>query len=88
MATYFRAGVSSRTFSYLGDYTWRRVILWLRRKHPRSSWKQLRRRYLPKWRPTEGDTTLFNPATVAIERYRYRDYSIATPWTPATTTNT
>lgn len=45
--TYFRAGTSSRTFNYLGYYTWHRVTRWLRRKHPGTTWKQLRRRYLP-----------------------------------------
>jgi RNA-directed DNA polymerase len=30
---YFRPGVSHATFAYLSTYTWRRVILWIRRKH-------------------------------------------------------
>ncbi len=34
-AAYFRYGASKRTFSYLGYYAWWRIILWLRRKHPR-----------------------------------------------------
>ena len=34
---YFRHGVSKATFSYLCAYTWRRVVYWLRRKHPRAS---------------------------------------------------
>jgi RNA-directed DNA polymerase len=46
-ATYFRHGVSKGTFSYLDAFTWRRVVCWLRRKHHRISWKNLRRRYLP-----------------------------------------
>ena len=33
---YFRSGVSSRTFHYLRHYTWRRVVGWLRRKHPQA----------------------------------------------------
>ena len=44
---YFRYGVSKRTFSYLRAFVWRRVVCWLRHKHLRASWKQLRRRYLP-----------------------------------------
>ena len=44
---YFRAGVSSRTFEYLRGFVWRRVMGWLRRKHRRANWKQLRRRYCP-----------------------------------------
>lgn len=77
--TYFRSGSSARTLSYLGTYTWDRVVRWLRRKHKNITWKQLRRRYLPGWRPTEGEATLFEPATVPIEWYRYRG-NIATPW--------
>ena len=42
---YFRPGVSSATFAYLSAYTWARVIGWLRRKHRRITWKELRRRY-------------------------------------------
>jgi Group II intron, maturase-specific domain len=41
----FRPGVSSATFQYLSSYTWGRVMKWLRRKHRRISWKDLRRRY-------------------------------------------
>ena len=77
---YFRHGASKATFSYLCAYTWRRVVHWLRRKHPHANWKWLRRHHLPGWWPTEGEATLFNPATVAITRYRYRGKNIATPW--------
>ena len=42
---YFRPGVSSATFAYLGAYTWARVIGWLRCKHRRITVKELRRRY-------------------------------------------
>ncbi len=41
---YFRHAVAKQTFSYLEEYTWRRVIGWLRRKYHRGNWKQLRRR--------------------------------------------
>ena len=77
---YFRHGVSARTFSYLNAWSWRRVVNWLRHKHPRASWKWLRRHHLPRWRPTDGEATLFNPATVPITRYYYRGTKIATPW--------
>ena len=40
----FRPGVSARAFSYLGYYTWSRCR-WLRRKHHRATWKDLRRLY-------------------------------------------
>src|SRR5215218_3586348 len=59
--SYFKHGVSKATFSYLRAYVWRRVVCWLRRKHPRASWKWLRRRYLPGWWPTDGEVTLVNP---------------------------
>jgi RNA-directed DNA polymerase len=42
---YFRPGVSYATFAYLGHYLWFRVWHWLRRKHPRITWKDIRRRY-------------------------------------------
>lgn len=79
-ANYFRHGVSKVTFDYLNAFSWRRVICWLRRKHRHASWKQLRRRYLPGWRPTEGEVSLFNPCTVAVTRYRYRGAQIPSPW--------
>jgi RNA-directed DNA polymerase len=81
---YFRPGVSSATFQYLSAFTWRRVIGWLRRKHPRINWKQLRRRYCPDgWWPTEDGVTLFSTAAVRTTRYRYRGTTIASPWASA-----
>src|SRR6266508_2911930 len=77
---YFQHGVSSQTFSYLDAYTWRRVICWLQRKHPQASWRWLRRRYLPGWRPTGTRLALYDPRSVRIIRYRYRGERIATPW--------
>ena len=82
--TYFRHSVAKATFNYLCSYGWRRVICWLRHKHPRASWKQLRRRYLPAWWPTEGRVRLANPAEVPVTRYRYRGTRIPTPWTSTT----
>jgi RNA-directed DNA polymerase len=78
--TYFRHGSSSATFDYLRAFAWRRVVGWLRRKHPRISWKELRRRYLPGWWPTQGVVRMFNPGAVRIVRYRYRGVKIPTPW--------
>ena len=43
---YFRHGVSKATFAYLRQFTWLRVVGWLRRKHRRANWEWLRRRYL------------------------------------------
>jgi RNA-directed DNA polymerase len=78
---YFRHGVSSVTFQYLRAFTWRRVIGWLRAKHPRATWKQLRRRYLdPGWWPQDGAVRLFNPGAVTTIWYRYRGTAIPSPW--------
>jgi RNA-directed DNA polymerase len=79
--SYFRHGVSKATFGYLRAFVWRRVVCWLRHKHPRLSWKQLRRRYLPGWWPTDGDVQLVNPGAVVVSRYRYRAARIPSPWT-------
>lgn len=68
---------------YLSAYTWRRVWLWLRHKHPNATVAELRRRYLRKWWPEQDSVVLFNPATVTIIRYRYRG-NIPTPWTTTT----
>lgn len=80
---YFRFGVSSATFNYLRAFTWRRVVNWLRHKHPQANWKQLRRRYLPRWWPTDSDAgvSLLDPSGIATVRYRYRGAHIPTPWT-------
>jgi RNA-directed DNA polymerase len=79
---YFRHGCSARTFRYLGQFAWERILKWLRRKHPNATWKQLRRRYLPGWWPTDGSVVLANPEKVTVIRYRYRGAAIPTPWTP------
>ncbi|CAN5878244.1 group II intron reverse transcriptase/maturase [soil metagenome] len=79
---YFRHGVSNATFCYLRHFVWWRAVAWLRKKHRRANWKQLRRRYLlgtSRW-PTDGDVTLFDPAAVAIIRYRFRGQQIPSPW--------
>ena len=80
-ANYFRHGVSARTFDYLNSWSWWRVVNWLRHKHRRANWKWLRRHYLPGWRPTDGETTMFNPTAIPITRYRYRGTRIPSPWT-------
>jgi RNA-directed DNA polymerase len=77
---YHRHGASSKTFSYLSAFTWRRVWIWLRHKHPNATVKELRRRYLPGWWPTQDEARLFKPDAVAIRRYRYRGAAIASPW--------
>ena len=44
---YFRYGVSKATFGYLDQYTWHRVVRWIRKRHNRTKWAVLLRRYLP-----------------------------------------
>jgi len=80
LCNYFRPGVSSAAFAYLRAFAWRRVFGWLRRKHPRSTWKDLRRKYCDAgWWPRDGQTALFNPAAVRTTRYRYRGTVIPSP---------
>ena len=78
--TYFRHGVSKATFGYLDQYTWHRVVRWIRKRHHKTKWAVLLRRYLPQWRPTEDGVVLFQPQTVTVSRYRYRAANIAAPW--------
>ena len=81
---HFRPGVSSAAFAYLRAFVWRRVFGWLRRKHPRSTWKDLRRKYCGAgWWPRDGETALFYPAAVRTTRYRYRGTVIPSPWPQA-----
>jgi RNA-directed DNA polymerase len=79
---YFRPGVSTDAFSYLSYYAWQQVGRWLRRKHHRSAWKDLRRLYYKgdAWWPASEDRQLFNPAKTGTTRYRYRGTAIPTPW--------
>jgi RNA-directed DNA polymerase len=78
---YFRPGVSSATFQYLSSYVWKRVMKWLKRKHRRTSWKELRRRYCGgRWWPASNDRELFDPGKVRTTRYRYRGTVIPSPW--------
>lgn len=83
-AAYFRYAAAKRTFSYLGYYTWWRVVNWLRKKHPRMTWKQIRRRYFGKDQIQDRGIVLYNPAAMRVERYRYRGARICTPWNQAT----
>lgn len=78
---YFRHGVSKTTFAYVHQFTWLRVVGWLRRKHRRANWKFLRRRYLAnRWWPEHEGMALFDCRAVPVTRYRYRGTRIPTPW--------
>ncbi len=85
--THFRHDVSKANFSYLSAFLWKRAVIWLRKKHPDATWKQLRRLYLPDWWPTEGKKTLFDPSVVPVTRYRYRGERIPSPWAIQTETD-
>jgi RNA-directed DNA polymerase len=75
---YFKYGCSNATFSYLRSYLWKEIVRWQKRKHRRTPWKQLRRRY-GIW-PADGDVKLFDPARVSAKRYYYRGTRIPAPW--------
>ncbi len=83
---YHRHNASKRCFAYLSYYLWWRVIRWLRKKYPRLTWKQIRRRCWGRhWTSREG-TRLAWPAEVPVTRYRYRGHQIPSPWATATGT--
>jgi RNA-directed DNA polymerase len=78
---YFRHAAAKRTFDYLGYYAWWRVGRWLRKKHPRLTWKQINRRYTSDGTFQDKGIALFNPGSVSVTRYRYRGARIPDPWT-------
>jgi RNA-directed DNA polymerase len=78
---HFRSGVSSATFQYLSSYVWKLVMKWLKHKHYKSSWKEVRRRYRAgRWWPAGQERELFDPGKVHTTRYRYRGAVIPSPW--------
>jgi RNA-directed DNA polymerase len=80
---YFRHAASGRCFQYLGHFLWWRVVRWLRKKHKRLTWKQIRRRWwTTKW-TAPGGARLYWPQHVRIVRHPYRGNRIPTPWTIA-----
>jgi RNA-directed DNA polymerase len=82
---YFKYGCSSATFRYLRSYLWKEITRWQARKHRRTPWRQLRRRY-GIW-PADGGTGLFDPGRVSAKRYYYRGTRIPSPW-PSTVMRT
>jgi RNA-directed DNA polymerase len=78
-SAYYQYGVSSCVFNKINRYAWQRVTSWIR-KHHGISWKVLFRRYMSSGRLAAGGITL-TEAKVADTRYRYRGYTIPTPWT-------
>jgi RNA-directed DNA polymerase len=88
-ANYFRHGVSKAVFSQLTYYAWRRIGIWIRRKHRRITWREVRNRFCDTgWRFAHNGVVFRGAASVTVTRYRYRGARIPTPWTinqPATT---
>ena len=78
--TYFRHGVSSRTFSYVDHYAFWRIVEWLRKRHVGLNMHTLVRRHLPGWEIHDAGVEMFRPRKIAVERYRYRGARIPTPW--------
>ena len=78
---YFRHAAAKRTLEYLGYYAWWRVGRWLRKKHPRLTWKQIQRRYTSEGTFQAKGIALFNPGSISVTRYRYRGARIPNPWT-------
>jgi RNA-directed DNA polymerase len=85
-AFYFRHGSSSRAFGALNHHVWWRVWRWLRNKHPNRNGRWIIRHYYGpgQWWPTANEVRLFQPATVSIQRYRFRGTKIPNPWTAQT----
>ena len=80
-AGYFRAGVSSATFSYLSHYAWQTVWRWMLRKHRKATRTQLRHRYCGGgWWPATEDHVLIDLTKIGTTRYRYRGSVIPSPW--------
>jgi RNA-directed DNA polymerase len=83
-ANYFRHAVAKSTFSMLDNFTWRRVIRMLSRRH-HWRWKDVRRQYTTpqgRWLPVSaGEVSLLRIAAIPVTRYRYRGSNIPSPWT-------
>jgi RNA-directed DNA polymerase len=87
-ANYFRHGVSKKVFSQVDYHAWRRTGTWIRRKHGRITWREVRRRFCqPGWQFTHNGVTFRGAASVPVTRYRYRGTRIPTPWTLTPSTN-
>jgi RNA-directed DNA polymerase len=80
---YFRHAVCSHTLDHLRHFVEWRMIRWLRKRH-RWHWRQFRRRFTTpsgRWLPIGADgIVLFNPASIAVTRYRYRGERIPNPY--------
>lgn len=80
---YYRYGSSSATFGYLGWWVWHRVFRWLRRKHPKRTWRWVQHRYERDSNWVAGPVTLLRVQGVRTRRWEYRGFRIPAPWAPA-----
>ena len=82
-ANYFKHAVCKHTLGHLENFVWHRVVRWWMRLH-RWKWKDVRRRLIGptgRWRrPSADGVELFDLASVAVTRYRYRGSKIPNPW--------
>jgi RNA-directed DNA polymerase len=82
-ANYFKHAVCKHLFSQLASFTWWRMIRWQMQLH-RWKWKDVRRWLTTPagaWKPiTANGIVMFNLASVAVTRYRYRGNTIPNPW--------
>ena len=83
-AGYFRYAAAKRTFAYLGYYTWWRVDALASQEAPAADLEAAQTTLLRQGRASRNGITLYNPATMRVERYRYRGQQISTPWNEAT----
>jgi hypothetical protein len=81
LPTRLQHGVVKHLFSKLDSFVWRRVAVWLRKRHHGLSWAALRKRFMRRWDITCGGIVLLMPSRTAVTRYRYRGTAIPTPWT-------
>ena len=83
--TYFRHGVSKRTFGYVDHFAFWRIVGWLKKRHLGLNMHTLIRRYVPGWELSDGGIDMFRPNRFAVVRYRYRGTKIPTAWESETT---
>jgi RNA-directed DNA polymerase len=83
-ANYHRHGVSKDVFNAIDHHVWWRLATWIRHKHRRITWKEFRRRFTVAgtWIPAHEGVRYRGASSVPVTRYRYRGYTIPTPWTP------
>lgn len=74
-------GSTRRTFCYVDNFAFRRILGWLYKRHPRLNKHTVNRRFLPGWRIRDDGIEFFRACRVPVTRYRYRGTRIPSPWT-------